>query len=344
MKTHPQQPVPATGQLVETCLQRFDKALASGAGQRCSPLAAVGEVLRSFQGVSARHGPRVINDHPADLQSQVPISAWPLWFAEAQEAERPLFYLTRSPTSAHLSMLSRQIGERGIVFNDIESSPSRWAKGAHPWLPLWLAGNRQCLPFDPACGAEALAIVVGALRSLYVEGRPGFCYLTLHDQIPSVAGPYVDLHGAWLGLYRVNPPAPSAPLRLLGAGRMLDEVREAARLLAEDWGVACELWSCPSYTRLARDAERAGQRSHLLGCLGQGDRPVLAVTGYAQFVAAQIGAHLPGPFRALGADSLAPGQRLDRHWVAYSALQMLVDSGHLPVSCLAEALQCYRLN
>ncbi|MCO8170055.1 pyruvate dehydrogenase [Pseudomonas sp. 21LCFQ02] len=276
-----------------------------------------------------------------------------MWFREQVGQAQPLFYLTQSPTSAHLSMLSQQIGERGIVLNDLESSPSRWAKGAHPWLPLWLAGNRQCLPFDPACGEEALAIVAGALQSLYVDAQQGFCYLTLHDEPGD--GTVCDWSQAWLGMYPLGRGQSSnASMRLLGAGQMLGEVRAAAQSLAQDWGVSCEVWSCPSYTRLARDAEaartwnrrHADQRArgcHLLDCLGRGDEPVLAVTGYAEFVAGQIGAHLEAPFRALGADSLAADQRLDRHWVVYSALQMLVSTGQLERGCLDEALRHYRL-
>lgn len=355
MNSRSLQPVPTPTQ---TCIERFEQAWLNGAGRCSSPLFALLDVLRRLQDLPERHGPLVINDRADNQRGEAPISAWPLWFSDRAARDRPLFYLTQSPTSAHLSMLSQQIGERGIVLNDLESSPSRWAKGAHPWLPLWLAGNQQCLPFDPACGQEALAIVAGALRSLYIEGRPGFCYLTLHDESAHWhpgADPDGDRHQAWLGMYRLGrSEASGPPVRLLGAGQMLGEVRAAAQLLEQDWGVACELWSCPSYTRLARDAEAArawnrrhadqpARRCHLLECLGQGEQPVLAVTGYAEFVAGQIGAHLPAPFRALGADSLAPGQRLDRYWLVYSALQMLVSTGQLERDCLDEALRLYRL-
>lgn len=346
MDSRSQQSVFSPAQPVQTSIEHFVQARQNGAGRCSSPLFAVLEVLRRLQALPAGHGPIVINDRADNQRGDTPISAWPLWFNKQADQEQPLFYLTQSPTSAHLSMLSQQIGERGIVLNDLESSPSRWAKGAHPWLPLWLAGNRQCLPFDPACGEEALAIVAGALRSLYVDERPGFCYLTLHDEAASECcddDPDCGRQQAWLGMYRLGrSEVPAAQIRLLGAGRTLTEVRAAARLLEQDWGVACELWSCPSYTRLARDASAARQ-CHLRDCLGQGHEPVLAVTGYAEFVAAQIGAHLRVPFNALGADSLAPGQRLDRHWVVYSALQMLVNQGQLKRDCLEQALRCYRL-
>lgn len=353
MNSRSLQPVFTPGQPAQTCIEHFVQARQNGAGQRSSPLFAVLDVLRRLQDLPAGQGPLVINDRADNRQADTPISAWPLWFKEQAAQEQPLFYLTQSPTSAHLSMLSQQIGERGIVLNDLESSPSRWAKGAHPWLPLWLAGNRQCLPFDPACGEEALAIVAGALQSLYVEGQHGFCYLTLHDEPGD--GRACDRSQAWLGMYPLSrDQAPDASVRLLGAGQMLSEVQAATQLLASDWGVSCEVWSCPSYTRLARDAEavrewnrrhadQPARRCHLLDSLGQGDAPVLAVTGYAEFVAGQIGAHLQAPFRALGADSLAADQRLNRYWMVYSALQLLVSTGRLERDCLDEALRLYRL-
>lgn len=245
-------------------------------------------------------------------------STWPLWFsATARRSERPLLYLTQSPTSAQLHTVALQAAERGIVCNDIESGPSRWPKGAHPWLPLWLLANRSCLPFDPANGAEARAIVLGALQAFYVQGRPGFCYLALHDQPDEVPLAINDPAAAFLGMHclqRFAEPAWPRRVRLLGAGRALHEVIAAARVLRERWAVDCEIWSCPSYTRLARDAEAAARwrrlhpgatqaRSHLEDCLGAGGSAIVAVTGYERCIAEQLGAYISAPFTALGADT-----------------------------------------
>ena len=42
-------------------------------------------------------------------------------------------------------------------------------------------------------------------------------------------------------------------MQLLGSGTILREVIAAAELLKNDWGVDADLWSCPSFTELARD-------------------------------------------------------------------------------------------
>ena len=46
-------------------------------------------------------------------------------------------------------------------------------------------------------------------------------------------------------------------VQLLGSGTILREVIAAAELLKNDWGVAADIWSCPSFTELARDGRRS---------------------------------------------------------------------------------------
>lgn len=344
-----------TGSAAQACIECIDQSHLTGVVTQRSPLFTVVDLIKRLESDQRTRGQFwKINDGAPELATGTAISAWPLWFSEpARNDERPLFYMTQSATSAHLSMLTSQTGQRGIILNDIESSPSRWAKGAHPWLPLWLASNRHCIPFDPATGDEARAILAGALDELYVQGAPGFCYMTLHDETGD--GVVCDRTQAFLGMYRVNPPTPHAQqVRLLGAGLMLREVQAAAQMLHHDWGITAEVWSCPSYTKLAREAERqsrhkrllrgeAPRTSHLQDCLGDSKTPVVAVTGYAEFVAAQLAAHVRGPFTALGADSLEPRQRLDRHWIAITALRELANIEQISTSLVSNALNRYRL-
>ncbi len=344
-----------TGSAARSCIECIERGHRTGEVTQSSPLFTVVDLIKRLESDSRTAGKFWrINDRASEPSTSAAISAWPLWFSEqSRNDERPLFYITQSATSAHLSMLTSQTGQRGIILNDIESSPSRWAKGAHPWLPLWLASNRQCTPFDPASGDEAKAILAGALDELYVQGAPGFCYMTLHDE--SGVGLACDRTQAYLGMYRLDEPTQGTrQVRLLGAGLMLREVRAAAQILHDDWGIAAEVWSCPSYTKLARDADCQSRhkrlsrgetptKSHLQGCLNSSETPVVAVTGYAEFVAAQLAAHVRAPFRALGADSLEPHQRLDRHWIAVTALRELASQEQISTSLISKAMKRYRL-
>ncbi|MBV4553770.1 pyruvate dehydrogenase [Pseudomonas sp. SWRI102] len=289
------------------------------------------------------------------------ISAWPLRFsATARASEKPLLYLTSSATSAELCALSNESAHRGILCNDIETQPSRWPKGAHPWVPLWLVANPRCVPFDPASGAEAHAIALAALQSLYVEGNEGFYYMALHDEPNDFIAPISGLSAsqALKGMYRlsgVEVDSGQSRVRLLGAGLALQSVVAAAQLLREDWGVASELWSCPSYTRLARDADKAQRwnrlhpgmprrSAHLLDCLDVEDWPVVAVTGYARHVAEQIGAHVKSRFVAIGADSTGTTMgRVDKHWIVVLALQALAQEGVINQARVEQAMERYLL-
>ncbi|RLU12091.1 pyruvate dehydrogenase [Pseudomonas prosekii] len=365
-----------TGQAAQACIEKI-QALADQSHAQCaSPLYTMIDiadrlerdpqtsknvwVVRSNQppGVESRYNPPHLHTR---------ISAWPLRFSpEACASERPLLYLTSSATSAELCALSSEAAQRGIVCNDIETLSSAWPKGAHPWVPLWLAANPQCLPFDPASGAEARAIAIAALQSLYVEGSDGFYYMALHDEPNDFTGPMSNhsAHQALKGMYKISETVGNAEqpkVRLLGAGLALRSVISAAQMLREDWGVASELWSCPSYTRLAREAESAQRwsrvhpdvprrSSHLRECLSAENSPVIAVTGYAQHVVDQIGAHITARFVALGADSTAsmpaeptPGQTVDKRWIVTLALRALAEDGQIPQACVEQAMQRYQL-
>lgn len=90
--------------------------------------------------------------------------------------------------------------------------------------------------------------------------------------------------------------------------------------------------------------------SHLCECLNAEDSPVIAVTGYAQHVAEQIGAHITSRFVALGADSTVclpaeptSGQTVDKRWIVTLALQALAREDKVPQAFVEQAMQRYQL-
>ncbi|WLH04793.1 transketolase-like TK C-terminal-containing protein [Pseudomonas lurida] len=276
---------------------------------------------------------------------------WPGWFAR-NTVEKPLLYLHSAQSSAQLSALSDVTQQRGILCNDIENHPSRWPKGAQPSLPLWLATHPRCTPYDPASGEEARAIVLAALRTLYVDGKPGFYYLALHDHEGAAPLSEQDREAALKGMYPLQRHT-LGDVRLLGAGRALEEVAQAKRLLAQDWNITAQLWSCPSYTRLAREAAaaerwnrlhpRLPKRScHLRDCLAGDSAPVIAVTGYPQAIVDQLAGYVDARFVALGAGSVQTAAP-SRHWVVVSALKALADEGRIDALQVEEGMKRYAL-
>jgi pyruvate dehydrogenase E1 component len=167
-------------------------------------------------------------------------------------------------------------------------------------------------------------------------------------------------------LFRQGQGAKSEARRvqLLGSGTILREVIAAADLLAEDWGVASDIWSVPSFTELRRDAidvERwnmlhpteTPRQSHVEKCLTDRSGPVVAATDYMRLFADQIRNWVPGRYKVLGTDGYGRSDyrrklrhffEVDRHWVTVAALKSLAEEGAVEPKVVAEAIARYGLD
>ena len=295
-------------------------------------------------------------------------SAWSNRFPTTEHSgERPLLYFLKSRNVRELSAVLAETNGRGVLCNTADVAPSVGPQGVHPALPLWLSGQQRAIPFDPASEAEAATIARFALHHLYVEGSQGFCYMALHNRAISRTLSLAPEHAqdAFRGMYRLDAPRTTAQgvseVRLCGAGSALHDVVEAQALLSRDWNIMAEVWSCPSYTRLAREGHAADTEgllghldgatgSHVRRCLGRSTTPVIAVTKYMQHIAAQIGAFVRGRFLAVGADSLrpqsiAPGSvSAQARWITLLALKALADDGYVSRYIVRSALQRYEVS
>lgn len=365
---HPPLPGSEAGRVAHACMA----ALAPVSGlplPPASPRRALGTMAGSLKQGGAvvarvRHvgteTPPVSDGDAWDVGASA--GAWALRYRHAaKQAEKPLLYLCSPASLGALRAVLVESGERGIVCNDAETQASHWPKSVPPELPAWLAAQHNCIPFDPATGEEVRAILRSALETLYVEQQSGFYYLAIHDEDAdegadeyAMAAPLsaADAAAASLGMYRLPWPGPAAcRVRLCGAGKTLAVVADAARLLKEDWDIATQVWSCPSYTRLARDAQAAEQwnlrhpravprLAHVRHCLDDSAAPVIAVTGYRQHIAGQIGGYVRGRFIAVGADTR---METSAPWLAVTALKALADDGALPLQFVNYALRRYAL-
>ncbi|RQS14717.1 pyruvate dehydrogenase [Burkholderia sp. Bp9002] len=355
---------PDTRRAAAACIERLGTRRLAPRGRPISPLGAMraaADCLERDLATSDRAW--VVRADACDAAAAPAghrtISAWPLRFRDTgKRFERPLLYLLHARAIDRLRLASIETVDRGIFVNDAETAASAWPKGVTPDVPRWLAANPACAPYDPASGHEALAILRSALHALYVAGKPGFCYLASHDEALPGATPLsaAAARDAFRGMVRVGRRAAAgavAHIRLCGAGSTLAQVQHAAALLHDDWRIDSTIWSCPSYTQLARDGHAADRLNllhphaephvaHVRTCLGKSRTPVLAVTGYARHVAAQIGAFVPARFAALGADSAGPGARApDARWIAAVAIRLLADDGRVPAEWAAQAMRRY---
>ena len=243
--------------------------------------------------------------------------------------------------------------------------------------PLLAATNPAVVHYDPAMAYEVSHIVQDGMRRMYgasedhPHGEDLVYYLTVYNEpVEQPAEPEnLDVEGLLKGIYHVDVPpeglAADAPrVQLLASGVGFPWIRKAQRMLAEEWGVAADLWSVTSWNELARDAvaaeswnlnhpDQPRRTPYVSDKLAQVEGPVVAVSDYMSAVPLQIARWVPRDYRVLGADGFgfadtrAAARRffqVDAESVTVQALQALADAGAVPQEVVAKAFTHYRID
>jgi len=165
----------------------------------------------------------------------------------------------------------------------------------------------NCMSYDPTFAYELAVIMQDGLRRMYKEQEDIYYYISvMNENYEHPAMPEGSEAGILKGMYRFRQGgAGSGPrVQLLGSGTILREVIAAADLLRNDWGVEADIWSCPSFTLLARDGNECA-RSNLLNptkpprlchvgeCLKDTRGPVIASPDYVRAFGEQIRPFVP---------------------------------------------------
>src|SRR5260370_34667370 len=114
----------------------------------------------------------------------------------------------------------------------------------------------NCVSYDPTFGYEIAVIVQHGLRRMVAEQEDVFYYITvMNENYEHPAMPAGAEAGIVKGMYLLKEgKASDGPrVQLLGSGTILREAIAAADLL-EEFGVSADIWSCPSFTELRREA------------------------------------------------------------------------------------------
>src|ERR1700722_11221141 len=157
---------------------------------------------------------------------------------------------------------------------------------------LLAANIPNCVSYDPTFAYEVAVIVQDGLRRMYQEQEDVFYYLTLmNENYSHPAMPAGAEEGIRRGMYLFRDGGNGKRPRgqLSGSGTILREVIAGADLLAQDFGVSADIWSCPSFNELRRngmETERwnllhptqAPRKSHVEQCIGAREGPVVAAT------------------------------------------------------------------
>ena len=227
----------------------------------------------------------------------------------------------------------------------------------------------NCISYDPSFGYEVAVIVHDGLRRMISEQEDVYYYISLmNENYRQPAMPDGAAADILKGMYRFQRAAgtkKSAPrVQLLGSGTIFREVMAAAELLKGDWGVDADLWSCPSFTELARDGNAVARYNllhpqdkprvaHVTQCLADTAGPVIAASDYIRTFAEQIRAHVPRRYVVLGTDGFGRSDtreqlrkffEVDRHYVTVAALKALADDGALPAKTVVDAMKKYSID
>ena len=229
-----------------------------------------------------------------------------------------------------------------------------------------LAGTiPNCISYDPTFAHEVAVILHHGLKRMVERQENVYFYITLLNEnypMPGltegteeqiIKGMYVCKEGPQL-LHNVQ---------LLGSGSILRESLAAQQLLAVDWGIGSNVWSCPSFNELARegqDCERwnllhpleTPRQSFVTQQLAPHAGPVICSTDYMKNYGEQIRAFIPSgrTYKVLGTDGFGRSDfrfklrehfEINRHYIVVAALKSLADEGRIPAVQVAQAIEKY---
>jgi len=236
---------------------------------------------------------------------------------------------------------------------------------------LWSAAIPNCISYDPSFAFELAVIIQDGMRRMMTDQDDVYYYLTLmnenyaHPAMPK--GAEKDILKGMYQLTSVGDTKAKLKVQLLGSGTIFREVIEAANLLRDDWGVASDIWGCPSFTELGRDWNAVSREnmlnpsnkpvlSHVEKLLKDKSGPVIAATDYVRMFAEQIRPAIQNigkRYTVLGTDGYGRSDtreklrhffEVDRRWVTVAALKTLADEGQIEHQKVAEAIKKYGLD
>jgi pyruvate dehydrogenase E1 component len=221
----------------------------------------------------------------------------------------------------------------------------------------------NCVSYDPTFSHEVAVILHSGLKRMVEKQEDVFFYVTLMNENYAHPGLKQGTEEQILkGMYLLQKGDASAKERvqLLGSGTILREVIAAADLLKE-FGVAADIWSCPSFTELRRDGMEC-ERFNLLNPtekprvpfvaqqLQETTGPIVAATDYMRLFSDQVRPYVPAGRRyiTLGTDGFGRSDtraklreffEVDRRYVALAALRGLADEGKIKMSVVSDAIK-----
>ena len=227
----------------------------------------------------------------------------------------------------------------------------------------------SCISYDPTYGYELAVIVQDGINRMYGEKQEDvFYYLTtMNENYKQPAMPEGVEEGILKGIYKLDTvdAANDYKVKLLGSGTILEQVRQAADILASEYGVKSDVYSVTSFNELAREAQdverynllhpdEEDRTPYLTTVLGEDeDNIIVSATDYMKIYSEQIRAYVKGSFKTLGTDGFGRSDsranlrehfEVDANFIVYTTLYLLVENGKLDKKVLNEAIAKFKIN
>ena len=225
----------------------------------------------------------------------------------------------------------------------------------------------NCVSYDPAFAYEVAVIMQDGINRMYGEKQEDVFYYitTLNEIYDQPAMPAGSEEGIRKGLYKFErvQGKGKGEVQLLGSGAILRHVREAAQILANDYGISADVYSAPSFTEAAREGADTVRWNMLhptetprVPYVAQvmNDKPAVAATDYMKLFAEQIRAYVPAKhYHVLGTDGFGRSDsranlrdhfEVDAHHVVVAALHVLAQEGTVDKKVVAEAIAKYGID
>ena len=225
----------------------------------------------------------------------------------------------------------------------------------------------NCVTYDPSFAFEVAVIMQDGINRMYGEKQEDVFYYmtTLNEVMDQPAMPAGAEDGIRKGLYKFETVKGKGKghVQLLGSGAIMRHVREAAQILANDYGVTSDVFSAPSFNELAREGNDAARWNLLHPTAEQrvpyvaqvlADLPTVASTDYVKAYADQIRAFVPSKhYHVLGTDGFGRSDsranlrehfEVDARYVVVAALSQLAKEGTVSSQVVADAIAKFGLN
>ena len=227
----------------------------------------------------------------------------------------------------------------------------------------------NCVTYDPTYGYEVAVIVRDGIERMYGENQENvFYYLTtLNENYQQPAMPEGAVDGIIKGIYKLKSQeaANDYKVKLLGSGSIFQHVLKASEVLANEYGIASDIYSVTSYNELTRQAQDV-ERSNLLNVeaedevayidqvLGSDDENIIvSATDYMKSYSEQLAPFVKGSFKALGTDGFGRSDsranlrkffEVDSDFIVFTTLSQLAKLGKIEKSVVVDAMKKYNID